>query len=215
MVAARDIITAVVAEKYGMPVCDKCGQAFIFDQEEPFAECGCCTSEWGHSGDPFRLMQAKLLGYDMGLNRMQRDMLDWVRECFGFDSVNDVRERNFRFIEEAIELVQSTGCEKEHVLQMVEYVYSRPEGSVPQEFGGVMVTLLALANSCDLNLKAAAKDEIARIWQHEVMGKIQLKNLTKPLRSGPLPGKAELKAAMAPSGFLLSITEFLSGKHRK
>jgi len=40
-----------------IPVCVRCEQEFTFDLEEPFAHCGCGTTEWGSSGNNFREMQ--------------------------------------------------------------------------------------------------------------------------------------------------------------
>ncbi len=73
--------------------------------------------------------------------RFQRRAWNWVIECFGRDLANDRAERNRRFLEETVELVQSLGCDKTTILQIVEYVYARDTGIPEQEVGGVMVTL--------------------------------------------------------------------------
>ena len=77
-------------------------------------------------------------------NHTQRDVLDWVRNTFGQKFLND-RERAFRFIEEAIELVQAIGLSSSDVVAILRHVYGRPAGEYPQEMGGVMITLEALA----------------------------------------------------------------------
>jgi hypothetical protein len=37
----------------------------------------------------------------------------WLRTCFGEVIMNDRQERNHRFLEEALELVQAAGCTRE------------------------------------------------------------------------------------------------------
>lgn len=121
------------------------------------------------------------------MTRFQDEVQAWVVKCFGETTAADVRELNFRFAEETLELVQSLGCTKDEVLQLVEYVYGRPAGEPRQEVGGVMITLAALcaANKIDMNLAGAL--ELNRC--HAKTEKIRLKHESKPLRAGPLPGK--------------------------
>lgn len=59
--------------------------------------------------------------------------------CFGATISRDKAERNHRFLEEALELVQACGCTESEAAQLVAYVYGRPAGDPPQEVGGVMV----------------------------------------------------------------------------
>jgi hypothetical protein len=107
--------------------------------------------------------------------------------CFGPLIAGDKEERGFRFLEESLELVQSTGCSKEDAHKLVDYVYGRPVGEIAQEVGGVSVTLAALCQANGVSWEAAAVDEYRRINTREAMLKIQQKQLTKPQRS-PLPG---------------------------
>lgn len=90
---------------------------------------------------------------------------EWVEACFGLMVAKDKVERNHRFIEEAIELVQACNCEREHVHQIVEYVYSRPVGDKSQEVGGVMVTLAALCSANKIYMEACGNEELTRCWQ--------------------------------------------------
>ena len=71
----------------------------------------------------------------------------WIKACLGPLIAADVTERNHRFLEEALELVQSKGCTASEAHQLVDYVFSRPVGEPFQELGGVMVTLAALADA--------------------------------------------------------------------
>ncbi|WP_421983411.1 hypothetical protein [Roseibium sp.] len=102
----------------------------------------------------------------------------------------DLTERNHRFLEEAIELVQSTGCTRSEAHQLVDYVYDRPTGRPHQEAGGVMVTLAALCIAAGLNMHAAGVDELARNWANS--DKIRKKQASKPKHS-PLPQHVEEK----------------------
>lgn len=88
----------------------------------------------------------------------------WLHECFGKEVANNKIERNHRFLEEALELVQACGCTREHALQIVEYVYGRPTGVIAQEVGGVMVTLAALCSAQMVLMDAAAESELKRVW---------------------------------------------------
>ena len=108
----------------------------------------------------------------------------WMLACFGRHISRDRAERNYRFLEEALELVQSKGCTASEAHQLVDYVFSRPVGEPFQELGGVMVTLAALANAADLNMDIAAETELLRAW--EIIDKIRAKAAAKP-KFSPLP----------------------------
>jgi hypothetical protein len=110
---------------------------------------------------------------------------DWMRRCFTRPDSMLPEQRAFRFIEEAVELVQATGTSRADVLRVVDYVYGRPVGVVGQEIGGVMVTLAGLANSVDRSVDGCAEVELERCIANTA--KIREKDLAKPQRS-PLPG---------------------------
>lgn len=115
----------------------------------------------------------------------QQRVQAWMRACFGPEISADVVERNHRFLEEALELVQAKGCMASEAHQLVDYVFGRPVGDPHQEVGGVMVTLAALCEPAGLDLDRAAEDELARIWTK--VDKIRAKQAAKPKHS-PLPG---------------------------
>jgi hypothetical protein len=108
-------------------------------------------------------------------------------ECFGGHVAADKRERNHRFLEESLELVQSHGCTEAEALELVAYVYGRPIGEPVQELGGVMVTLAALSEAHGLDMDRAGLIELARVSEASTMNKIRAKQAAKPMR-GPLPG---------------------------
>jgi hypothetical protein len=115
----------------------------------------------------------------------QNRVKPWMLACFGPVIPFDKTERNHRFLEEALELVQSLGCTQSEAHQLVDYVFCRPVGEPHQEVGGVMVTLAALciANSMDMELEG--ETELARIWKK--VEQIRAKQAAKPKHS-PLPG---------------------------
>jgi len=114
----------------------------------------------------------------------QKRVLAWMMECFSMEICRDSAERNHRFLEESLELVQSLGCTASEAHQLVDYVFGRPAGEPTQELGGVMVTIAALCFPNDLDMNAAAETELARVWKN--IDKIRAKQEAKPKHS-PLP----------------------------
>lgn len=108
----------------------------------------------------------------------------WMMACFGAEISADHEERNHRFLEEALELVQACGATASEAHQLVDYVYGRPVGEKRQEVGGVMVTLAALCLANDMDMHAAGETELARIWTK--VEQIRAKQAAKPKHS-PLP----------------------------
>jgi hypothetical protein len=114
----------------------------------------------------------------------QHRVADWLAACFSMEICADKIERNHRFLEESLELVQSLGCTQSEAHRLVDYVFGRPAGDPVQELGGVMVTVAALCSANDLDMNAAAEKELARVW--EKMDLIRAKHKAKPKHS-PLP----------------------------
>lgn len=116
----------------------------------------------------------------------QQRVQPWLLECFGAEIAADRVERNHRFLEESLELVQALGCTASEAHQLVDYVFGRPVGDPPQEVGGVMVTLAALCLANALDMHGAGEVELARISAPELVAKIRAKQAAKPKHS-PLP----------------------------
>lgn len=121
---------------------------------------------------------------DEELKPLQERVAPWMQACFGPEISADKIERNHRFLEEALELVQSTGCTKSEALQLVDYVYNRDIGDPPQEVGGVMITLAALCLAQGLDMHECGEVELARIWTK--VEEIRAKQAAKP-KNSPLP----------------------------
>lgn len=124
---------------------------------------------------------------ELTMGEYQQRVNDWMQKCFGPDISSDKTERNFRFLEESLELAQANGATKDEALRLVDYVYERERGNVYQEVGGVLVTLAALCNAIGMNLSSAGLAELTRCWSK--IDNIRAKHQSKPsdIRS-PLPG---------------------------
>lgn len=116
--------------------------------------------------------------------KFQQRVLEWMMACFSMEICRNQTERNHRFLEESLELVQSLGCTASEAHQLVDYVFNRPAGDPEQELGGVMVTVAALCFPNNLDMDEAAETELVRIWTK--IEKIRAKQAAKPKHS-PLP----------------------------
>ena len=114
-------------------------------------------------------------------NQMQIDVNEWMLDCFGEKTTKNTQERSHRFLEEALELVQALDCTKEYAHDLVEYVFGRPKGEIPQEIGGVSITFLALCNAVNENLFDCLTAELERCWENKE--KIRAKQRLKPKNS--------------------------------
>jgi hypothetical protein len=137
-------------------------------------ECGSCELNPSPNEPP---------AVDAG-EKFQERVKPWLLACFGEQIAGDRDERNHRFLEEALELVQACGCTASEAHQLVDYTFGRPAGEKAQEVGGVMVTLAALCLAQDLDMAAAGDTELARIWTK--VEQIRAKQAAKPKHS-PLP----------------------------
>lgn len=118
----------------------------------------------------------------------------WILACFGPEIGADRVERNHRFIEEALELVQSGGATASECHQLVDYVFGRAVGDLTQEVGGVLNTLAALCTAHGVDMDVAGEKELTRVWTK--VETIRAKQKAKPKHS-PLPA-----ALQPPAGTL-------------
>lgn len=118
----------------------------------------------------------------------------WMMACFGPEISSDTIERNHRFLEESLELVQACGCTQSEAHQLVDYVYGDHIGEPKQEAGGVMVTLAALCLAHGIDMHEAGETELSRIWT--MVEKIRTKQAAKPKHS-PLPASLPFPKADA------------------
>ena len=98
-------------------------------------------------------------------NARQAKVLEWVHQAFGKDSV---RQRAIRLLEEAAEAYQAAGGDETMAIRLMSYVFRRPVGDLPQELGGIGVTLLALAATAGLSADVEEQREMARVLSKPV-----------------------------------------------
>ncbi len=120
------------------------------------------------------------------IGTFQNKVSRWLIAAFGLKIARDRTERNHRFLEESLELVQSLDCTASEAHQLVDYVFNRPVGEPHQEVGGVMVTLAALCQAQSLSMDLDGIRELDRISKPEIMEKIRIKQSQKPKYS-PVP----------------------------
>ncbi|WP_019573301.1 hypothetical protein [Curvibacter lanceolatus] len=158
-------------------------------------------------GDVMTVMQGPWDHWDAMVNAapqpdqvkpFQNRVQPWLMECFGEMIAGDREERNHRFLEEALELVQACGCTASEAHQLVDYTFGRPIGEPAQEVGGVMVTLAALCLANGLDMHANGETELTRITAPEMVKKIRAKQAAKPKYS-PLPEAAPQPEAAQPT----------------
>lgn len=125
----------------------------------------------------------------------------WLNACFGETISEDVVERNFRFLEESLELVQALGMSKWQALRVLAHTFSRPEGAADQEVGGVLVTLASLCIANDIDMHEAGETELARIWA--LVEVIRRKHADKPRAIVSSEERSDLPEVLAPFSDLL------------
>lgn len=124
------------------------------------------------------------IGDNVKEDNFQDRVKPWMLVCFGEVISGNKEERNHRFLEEALELVQACECTADEAHQLVDYVYGRDVGEKSMEVGGVMVTLAALCLAQDINMHESGETELVRIWKK--IDQIRSKQESKPKHS-PLP----------------------------
>lgn len=92
----------------------------------------------------------------------QQRVREWLLQCMGAPSANDLQERRLWFMEEAIELFQACGGHIDELNTLKAYVYTRAIGVISQEVGGVSVTLAALCGAVMVDQRYCAESELKR-----------------------------------------------------
>jgi hypothetical protein len=114
------------------------------------------------------------------MSKFQQRVQRWMFRVFDEEIVLSAEERNERFLEEAVELVQALNMTEEQAIQVVKYVFGRPKGEVRQEVGGVMVTLATLCSVQGINPFTCADVEMTRVEDPAIMAKVKAKQALKP-----------------------------------
>lgn len=163
-------------------------RAALCDIAAPAQTQGCTRSHPHEEMTPMCVLRTEIARLDhaaaIAQVPFQQRVQPWLLACFGAEIAADKQERNHRFLEESVELVQANGCTLSEAHQLVDYVYGRPVGELTQEVGGVMVTLAALCLASGVDMHQAGETELARIWGK--VEQIRAKQAAKPKHS-PLP----------------------------
>jgi NTP pyrophosphatase (non-canonical NTP hydrolase) len=143
----------------------------------------------------------------LGSNPFQKRALSWAKRCFGIKLVTDIGERNQRFIEEALELVQACGLTRREALGAVNYVYGRPVGDKRQEVGGVYTTLAILCSAHNIDMVNEGERDLREIDNAETTKRIRMKREGKPDFGGEVAplGKQQFIDSLEP-GFRPTLT---------
>lgn len=97
----------------------------------------------------------------------QERVAAWVRSTLG--EGQDIPERAYRALEEAIELAQACGLGAASAHTLVERVYAKPVGDPKKELAGCQVTLYAVAEALGASLESEFEIEMVRINRPEVI----------------------------------------------
>ena len=102
----------------------------------------------------------------------QRMIAWWCTAAFGAEHASSKPQRGLRFLEEALELYQvvmhdlgmAAGAKMRRLAhKMVDYVLDRPPGNLERDFGGVGITLSALAEACMVSADTCEHQELERV----------------------------------------------------
>lgn len=132
---------------------------------------------------------------EIGMVDWQPKMVEWVRTRLGYDAM-DPHERAMRFLEESLELAQAVGITEDEIDKMRLHVYAKDVGRVGQEIGGVVTTLLTLAQSQDVDMNVAGLMEIDRIHALPPEKFRKRQELNASLGIGALPNVAGNRTAI-------------------
>jgi NTP pyrophosphatase (non-canonical NTP hydrolase) len=88
---------------------------------------------------------------------------EWAVRCFGREHVHNRRMRALRLLEEAAELAQAVGVEKDKSQAVLDVVYSRPAGLPSQELGGVYMTAHILCAAFEKDPEEIFEAELNRV----------------------------------------------------
>jgi hypothetical protein len=93
----------------------------------------------------------------------QRVVAAFTVAAFGDDEAKSIPQRALRLLEESVEAYQAAGGPSDMAHALIDRVFLRPAGSLPQELGQVGVTLLAFADAAQLSADTEESREVLRV----------------------------------------------------
>ena len=121
------------------------------------------------------------------IKEFQEGVHKWVVDTLGKECAFDIHSRASRFCEETFEFLQTCGYPKEHIYQILEYTYSRPQGDAKEEAGDVQITFNALCYAKGIDVEESGALALERMYDPEVIAKVKAKAALKQ-KGSPLPG---------------------------
>jgi NTP pyrophosphatase (non-canonical NTP hydrolase) len=152
--------------------------------ENRFEAIGAATI--AYAADKTQALETKIQQLDeqiaiLTAERFQSRVNPWLHECFTPEICSDKIERADRLAEEFFEALQAVDYPQERLAALQAYSYGRPKGDLPQEIGGVMVTLAAFCLAYGLDMHDCGEVELARVWTK--VEQIRAKQKAKPTGS--------------------------------
>lgn len=122
------------------------------------------SEEGHHTTASVLLAAAGHLSQTSGIRDNRQDtVVRWLRQIIGPNVLLDLEERGDRLLEEALEAAQASGTTREKAHRLVDYVFGRPVGELPQELGGVGLCLLGLAAAIGQSADVLEQREVDRV----------------------------------------------------
>lgn len=106
----------------------------------------------------------------------------WALYCFDRNLVFNVAERNYRLLEEALEVVQSRALSRAEAHALVDFVFDKPAGDPKSEVGDLIISTAVVCHTAGYDMTEVAEDALARCWKN--VDRIKAKQGTK-LRFSP------------------------------
>lgn len=141
------------------------------------------------------------------LNQLQVETDKWLAEVLGAERAKDVRERNYRFGEEAIELMHAAGMSFPDLVKLAIYVFNKPKWVVnpAEEAGDTLHGLVGLITALGEDLDKVVAKSLEKLVSRIEATKIKAGKWT----GGPLPGDVDQHPANTGASVVRDLTEQL------
>lgn len=113
------------------------------------------------------------------LGGLQEWVAGWLKLTLGVESLDNLRERAFRFIEEAMELAQACGVTRDEAQKLHSAVYEQRSGQFRKELGDAHLTLLALADTLRIDLLDCTKQRLEQLSDLKEIERVRAHHLDK------------------------------------
>lgn len=127
------------------------------------------------------------------LNQLQVETDRWLAEVLGAERAKDVRERNYRFGEEAIELMHACGMSFPDLVRLAIYVFNKPTWTAnpAEEAGDTLHGLVGLITALGEDIDSVVAKSVQKLIERTEATKAKAAKWT----GGPLPGDVDKQHA--------------------